>query len=195
MKTESTTAGGDGGPADDDLAGRFAYLMMTHRDALYRYLLSLHPWVDEVDDLLQDTAMTLWKKIGEYDPERKFLPWALKVAYFEVLRWRKHMRKRRFVLSQEIIDKLSTSMSAQEELDEARFVALQDCLEKLSPKQRDIVRCRYGREETLKELASQMEVSVHKIYHALDAARGALVECVEKRLSHQGFSFRKESNA
>ena len=169
------------------MAGQFAYLMMQNKDALYRYLFSMHPWVDEVDDLLQDTAMTLWKKIDEFDSKREFLPWALRVAYFEVLRWRKHMRKRRFVLSEELVNKLSTAASEQSDLDEARFAALQDCVEKLPGKQRNIVLQRYGKEGTLKELAEQMKISVHKVYHTLDTARGALVDCVEKTLHSKGF--------
>lgn len=193
MKTNSTSTDENTSSADDDLAGRFAYLMMTHKDALYRYLMSLHPWVDEVDDLMQDTAMTLWKKIDEYDTDRDFLPWALRVAYFEVLRWRKHMRKRRFVLSEDLVNKLSTSASEQEDLDEARLLALQDCLAKLPLEQRDVVRQRYASKGTLKELAGQMSVSVHKVYHVLDDAREALVDCVEKNMKRRGFSIHREA--
>ena len=137
--------------------------------------------------------MTLWKKIDEYDTEREFLPWALRVAYFEVLRWRKHMRKRRFLLSEELVNKLSTSASEQDDLDDARFAALQDCLTKLPEKQRAIVKQRYGTEGTLKELAGQMDISVHKVYHVLDAARIALVDCVEKTLNLRGFSVQREA--
>lgn len=194
LKSNSrATASGDAGePSNDGMAGQFAYLMMKNKDALYRYLFSMHPWVDEVDDLLQDTAMTLWKKIDEYDTEREFLPWALRVAYFEVLRWRKHMRKRRFLLSDELVNKLSAGASEQDDLDEARFAALQDCLAKLPEKQRDIVKRRYGTEGTLKELAGQLNISVHKVYHVLDAARSALVECVEKALKLRGFTVHGE---
>lgn len=164
--------------------------MMEHKDALYRYLLSLHPWADEIDDLLQDTAMTLWKKIDDYDPTREFLPWALRFAYFEVLRWRKHMRKRRFVLSEELIEQLSSSITEQEELDESRHAALQDCLRKLPNNQREIVKQRYGRKGTLKELAEHLGSSVHKIYHGLETARSSLTDCVQKTLLAKGYSIK-----
>lgn len=112
---------------------------------------------------------------------------ALRVAYFEVLRWRKHMRKRRFILSEEIIDSLSTSASIQEELEEARHLALQDCLSQLPSTQRKVVDQRYTSKGTLKELAQKLGITTHKIYHTLDNAREALVACVEKKLLNRGF--------
>ena len=177
-------------PADGDQAARFAILMMENKEALNRYLLSLHPWIDEVDDLMQNTAMTLWKKIDEYDTAREFLPWALRVAYFEVLSWRKHMRKRRFVFSEELVEQLSATQMGSEDLDHLRHEALQDCLEKLPDHHRDIVEQRYGKRGTLKELAAETGVSVHKIYHRLEAARSSLADCVQRGLMAMGYEFR-----
>ncbi|YCM44182.1 sigma-70 family RNA polymerase sigma factor [Verrucomicrobiaceae bacterium 227] len=180
----------DIGPSSDDLGARFAFLMMEHKDALYRYLLSMHPWVDEIDDLLQDTAITLWKKIDEYDTKRDFLPWALRFAYFEVLRWRKHMRKRRFVLSDELIEQLNTSVCEQEQLDEVRHAALQDCLKKLPKNHRQVVDQRYGKQGTMKELAQRLGTSVHKLYHGLEEARASLADCVQRGLDAKGYSMK-----
>ncbi|MCP5538501.1 MAG: sigma-70 family RNA polymerase sigma factor [Akkermansiaceae bacterium] len=178
----------------DDTEARFAYLMMESRDALYRYLFSLHPVADEVDDLLQETAMTLWKKIGEYDSSRDFLPWALRVAYFEVLRWRKHMRKRRFVLSEELVEQLSATSLAtpQEEMERARHHALQDCLAKLPGKYRQVVEQRYQTKGTLKDLAAKLGITSHRIYHRLEYARETLASCIERNLADRGFEYNQK---
>jgi len=166
----------------DELGAKFACLMMEHKDSLSRYLFSLHPIADEVDDLLQETALTLWKKIDKYDQERAFLPWALRVAYFEVLRWRKHMRNRRFYLSEETVNSLSAAAETEHEFDELRQQALQDCLMRLTSLQLKVIRQRYENSGTLKDLADSLSISSHKIYHTLEDARRALVSCVEKKL-------------
>ena len=59
-------------------------------------------------------------------------------------------------------------------------------------RQKTIVEQRYGKDGTLKELAEQMGLSVHKIYHALDDARDALADCVERNLKRRGFSIHGE---
>ncbi|BDS07108.1 hypothetical protein NT6N_21480 [Oceaniferula spumae] len=194
MNTPEDSAPAKDSPANhDDLAGTFAVLMMKNRDALSRYLFSLHPITDEVDDLLQNTALTLWKKIDDYDQTRDFLPWALRFAYFEVLRWRKHMRKRRFVLSDELVSQLSDSASTAEDLETARFQALHDCLAKLPSTQRQVVDQRYTSQGTLKALAEKLGVSIHKVYHTLDDARDALATCVERKLIREGYEINQAS--
>jgi len=170
----------------DDLAGQFAILMMKNRDAIYRYLYSLHPIPDEIDDLLQDTALTLWKKIDDYDQSRNFLPWALRFAYFEVLSWRKHMSKRRFILSEDMVLQLSEKIDPVDELKEARLKALKDCMSKLSKRQIKIVEQRYSNKGSLKDLAGNLGISTHKVYHYLDNARDALVCCIQKKLTQKG---------
>ena len=44
------------------------------------YVSSMTPDVHEADDLLQDTAVVLLRKFGEYDPGRSFVAWALGIA-------------------------------------------------------------------------------------------------------------------
>lgn len=43
-----------------------------------------------VDDLVQDTLMSVHKKLASWDPERAFLPWLLAIARY---RWVDHLRR------------------------------------------------------------------------------------------------------
>ena len=53
------------------------------------FLGSLHPYPHEVNDVLQETNLTLLKKREDYDPSRKFLPWAFSIARFTLMAYRK----------------------------------------------------------------------------------------------------------
>ena len=53
------------------------------------FIRSLHRYEDEVDDVLQETNITLMKKKEDFDPSRNFLPWALSIARFTLLAHRK----------------------------------------------------------------------------------------------------------
>lgn len=43
-----------------------------------------------LDDLVQDTLLSLHAKLGSYDPDRPFLPWLAAIARY---RWVDHLRK------------------------------------------------------------------------------------------------------
>lgn len=43
-----------------------------------------------VDDLVQDTLVSVHRKLGSWDPERAFLPWLLAIARY---RWVDHLRR------------------------------------------------------------------------------------------------------
>lgn len=44
----------------------------------------------QVDDLIQDTLISLHRKLSSYDPARPFLPWLAAIARY---RWVDHLRK------------------------------------------------------------------------------------------------------
>lgn len=58
---------------------------------LYGYLNSLHPYRDEVSDILQDANITLINKQEDFDDKKDFLPWAFSIVKFT---WMAHRQKR-----------------------------------------------------------------------------------------------------
>jgi len=80
--------------------------MGCHRD-LKNYLFSLHPHAEDLDCLIQETSLKLWQAYEEYDPARPFLPWALQIAYFEVLRFRKERCCDRQADSDDLVEQLA----------------------------------------------------------------------------------------
>jgi RNA polymerase sigma factor (sigma-70 family) len=58
---------------------------------LYGYLNSLHPYRDEVPDILQDANITLINKQEEFDDKKDFLPWAFSIVKFTLMA---HRQKR-----------------------------------------------------------------------------------------------------
>ena len=54
----------------------FVRLLLEHQGALLRYILPLVGNLDDAQDVLQQTALALWQKFGQYDPSLPFLPFA-----------------------------------------------------------------------------------------------------------------------
>ena len=86
-------------PQHGDRASDFIPLITGSQRELRNYLFSLHPHPGDLDDLFQETSLKLWEIFDEYDASRPFLPWALRIAYFQVLRFRKKRSRDRLVFS------------------------------------------------------------------------------------------------
>jgi RNA polymerase sigma-70 factor (ECF subfamily) len=166
-----------------DASTRFLGHMLKNQRSIRNYLFSLHPRAQDLDDLVQQTALTLWKGFDRYDTNRDFLPWALRVAYFEVLRMRKKQSRDRLVFSDELLDILALDTPGEPASDPARQ-ALDDCLAKLDTPAREVLLARYSEGSTVNGLAASQRVSVHRLYRMLDSARAALVACVRRQLHH-----------
>src|SRR5262245_66285386 len=109
--------------------------------------MTLLPRRDDAEEVLQRTATVLWEKFGEYDREREFLPWALRVAYFEVLNFRKQIARDRLVFREDVMEMLAEARQSQVAQLEAQRRALALCLGELSEQDQALLRRRYADSE------------------------------------------------
>lgn len=172
----------------NDPSAEFLGHILKCQRALRNYLYSLHPRDQDIDDLMQETARTLWKEFERYDRTREFLPWAMRIGYFEVLRLRKKQNRDRLVFSEELVALLADERSSESSNNAAQR-ALKDCLGKLDLRAREVLMARYGEETTVTELSVKRGTSVHRLYRQLDRTRNLVATCIRRKL-HLG----QESN-
>ena len=165
----------------------FVRLLAQHEKDIYRYVLSLVFNPSAVDDIIQEVAVALWKKFDQYDPERPFVPWACRFAYFQVLKHRSKIGKSRLVFSDKLVEMLSEDFEGEQKLLVARRRALEGCVGALSNEDRELVDLRYNSTSTIQELAKVRATSTHKLYHALDRIRGLLLVCAQKAMKKEGY--------
>ena len=177
MSTESS---------EPDRTSAFIPLIMESQRALKNYLYSLHPHADDLDDLFQETSLKLWQVFGEYDMSRPFLPWALRIAYFQVLRFRKERVRDRLVFPDNLVELLAGEAPPPGQADLVRS-CLNDCLETLSPRAREVLLSRYSLDSSISELARQTRRSAHVLYRLLEKSRGQVVNCLRRKLASEGF--------
>ena len=168
-------------PASDPSSDFLGHMLRNQR-AIRNYIYSLHPQSQDLDDLVQQTAMTLWREFANYDTTREFLPWALRVSYFEVLRLRKHRSRDRLVFSEEFLEQLADDGAEGADDQTPALQALEACLSKLDARGREVLFARYGSETTVANLAKSKDTSVHGLYRLLEQARASLVTCIRRHL-------------
>jgi RNA polymerase sigma-70 factor, ECF subfamily len=171
--------------ADTDPA-HFVRLLLQHQNALLRYILPLVGHLADAQDVLQETAVALWEKFADFDPDRPFLPWARQFARNEVLMH--HRRRRRYTfLSEELIDTLAAHQADQEAAAEQRLGALAACLDALPEADRALLEERYGDSgATIQRLAGATGQTPNVLYKALARIRRRLLNCIAGRLAAAG---------
>lgn len=161
----------------------FARLLVTYDREMLRYIMALIPRRDDAEEILQRAALVLWERFEEFDQEREFLPWALRVCYFEVLNFRKEKARSRLVFSEEVMGLLVQSRTEQQALLDQRRSALSGCLAKLSDEDRRLLERRYTDSATIQSLSEECGKTAKSLYRRLDRVRELVLKCVERSVA------------
>jgi len=158
-------------------------LLTRHQEEIFRFIVSLHPYEEDARDILQETSVALCRKIEEYDPNQPFLPWAFGFAYLEVLKQRERNQRGVRLLSRELVDRRELERRDHEGTLQARLQALEECLQKLSPADCELIRDRYQARMPIEELIKQSGFSRRTLFRNLHRIRRLLHECIDKRMN------------
>ncbi len=171
-------------PATNQANVEFLKLYASAQPALQHFLAAHIPDLHEVDDVMQEVAVCLWKKFPQFVPGTSFRKWAIRVAQYEVLHARRaHARHPAIALPN--LTELAAERYADLTIEtvEARRQALDRCLEKLPPPQRDLILSRYKAGRSGQHLAEEWGRKENHVWVQLFRIRTALRQCVDGALS------------
>ncbi|MBL8851323.1 MAG: sigma-70 family RNA polymerase sigma factor [Planctomycetaceae bacterium] len=171
-----------------DTGDEFARLLVKNDRALFRYILTFVSRHGDAEEILQRVATVLWRKFPEYDSTREFLPWAFRIAYFEILKFRTEASRNRLIFSEDVMEALAETREAESAVLEAQEQALHECLGKLSADSALLLRRRYCDSETVAVLASEQGTTTKALYRRLDRLRDLVADCIERRVNAAGAS-------
>ena len=158
-------------------------LITRHQAALHAYILSLLPQRALADDVLQETNIVLWRKAKEYDPSAPFLPWALRIAYFQVKAARRDSARDRHIFDSDLLDQLAAEASSESDTPSRMDLALRECLQELPDDKRRLILQRYQPDSTVHQMASRQNISTAALSAQLHRIRQILAACVQGKTS------------
>ncbi len=161
---------------------RFGRLFVAAQREILRYILALVPDLDDANEILQDTAVDLWRKFDQYDPAYPFAPWACRFAFRRVLKHRRQRARCLKCLSIESLAQIAAGRLEKEEIAEERRSALECCLQQLCEADRLVVEHRYSRQMSVAQIAGITGRNPPTLYKALERIRCRLCDCVNRRL-------------
>ena len=164
------------------LVQRLFVLQSTH---LRGFIAVLLPDLARVDDVFQETFLTITAKADTFDHERDFLAWACGIARMKVREAGRRTAKQWRPLSDEVLEALAASEPAVDDEDR-RIGLLADCVQGLAPQSRRIVELCYQQSHKPADIARLIQWSVESVYVALSRARTALRQCIDRKLGAEG---------
>jgi RNA polymerase sigma-70 factor (ECF subfamily) len=162
--------------------------LTQHHARLYAFIRSLVSSRADAEEVLQETTLTLLRKLDESDRVANFLAWACAVARIEALRFRDRQKPGRLVFGDQFLETVVDVMAEKADLLDDRREALARCVEKLPTRDQDLVHRRYTDGKSTQTVAQEVGRSVDAVYKALARIRRALFECVERTLAAGGAS-------
>jgi RNA polymerase sigma-70 factor (ECF subfamily) len=175
--TNSARLPADARPATED----FLRMYSLYQKQIYAFIGTYCRNPADIDEVLQETSIVLWNKFREFRSDGEFLPWAFGIARLEVLR---HFRTRKdaFPFDERIFDALVEQRGQEQDAFERRCEALQQCLSKLSERDRVLVEECYRSGVQIKDVADRMRRPVNAVYQSLSRIRRSLFDCISRAI-------------
>lgn len=155
-------------------------LFVRHENPIRAFVRALQPSLSDADDVLQETFLTVSRKASSFESGTNFVAWACGIARLKVLETFRQ-KKRTNVLSESAIIALAEDAPSPQSLSEMED-ALEGCLDRLTPKVRDLLWRRYSRRQSSTEMAEAAGITPNAVRVALSKARGALRDCINSQL-------------
>lgn len=167
---------------------QFIRLFAHNEGGLRAFVRSLLPGREHADEVMQETCVVLWRKFADFDKDSSFLAWGCTTARFEVLKYRRKLARDRHVFSVDLLELLADQDVGAMDRRLRELQALDQCMQRLSPRQRELITACYAPGTTIKEVAEELGRSATGLYKALNRIRIVLLECIEASVAGEAHS-------
>ena len=165
-----------------DPRDEFLTLFLQHQSDLRAFIGSMLRERSTRDDVLQETALVLWREFERYDRDRSFGAWARGIAANKVLQRLERERRGPLSLPAAAVPAVLAAYERTDAPGDARRQALELCLQELPDKSRTLLTLRYEQGLSLAQLAQRVSSTFDAVHKALSRIRAKLQICVERRL-------------
>lgn len=136
-----------------------------------------------VDDLVQETFLTVIRKQDTFEVGTNFRAWVFAIARFKLMSVSRHPANSEVCLSETLLEIMLNEETAESGWDQ-RLEFLNRCLKKLAPRAREVIELRYFSDLNPPEIAKAIQWSTGSVNVALTRARQVLAQCVQAEVTH-----------
>lgn len=171
--------------SDDEAV--YVGLLNDHQSMIRAFIISLMPGAPGVEDVIQETNRILWLKRSDFTIGSNFRAWAMTICRYQSMTHLRRLRQQNWVtLSEDLAENLADEMEddLEPQTEEHRRRALQSCMAKLRPADRELLIERYWKKTRLQDFSVVTGRSVSALRVTLFRLRATLKRCIQNQLEN-----------
>ena len=169
-----------------ELSEEFILELTEVQQRLFGFLFKRLADREQAREVLQLTNLVLCRKADNYELGTNFKAWAMTVANYEVMAYRKTQVRERLVFTDEVDAMLGPDDDGRSFAQSARVAQLNHCLKGMSSKNRELIEWRYQRERTIAQIAEEIGSTIGAVKVKLHRLRRQLLCCIQNRMQENG---------
>ena len=170
------------GPLTKNDMHRFSKLWAKAYPAVRFYVTSVVPDHHAVEDIVGRISEVLIEKCDQYDEECPFEAWAIGVARYEILSYRRDKARDRLLFDDDLIETIG-DRCADVSSDMGPFEwALQRCLKSVTGRASRALDLRYGEDLRYEAIGRRLEMTAGAVRIMLHRTRETLRRCIERHV-------------
>lgn len=131
------------------------------------------------DDVLQETALAVFKSIGSYDEKLPFNGWAIGIARNQVGLYLRRRKRDRHVFDESTIACLESAFSRK--LRSPKLDYLPECMQQLDRRAQEMCELRYQEDLKPAAIAGKMQMTANTVSKTLQRIRDQLRLCIDSK--------------
>ena len=171
--------------SENDLE-RFMRLWTSAQPAVANFVHSLARDHGAAKDVLQETALVIFRRFAEYDGDRPFVAWALGIARFQVMGQQRDAARSLVVFDDELLEKFTDTWAELAPAVSDRGAALESCIAQLAGHSRRLVQLRHFEELNAEEITQRLDGNGPSIRVTLQRIREQLRSCIDRQVHLEG---------
>ncbi|AQT68742.1 RNA polymerase sigma factor CnrH [Anaerohalosphaera lusitana] len=163
----------------------FLECLLPAQSTIRSYIATLVPIASDVDDIYQETITIAWRKFDEFEPGTDFAAWAVKIAFYRILNYRRSRAKQHLQFKDEIFEQFAEVASRNAARTHESIAALNNCIEKLPESERKLLNLRYTQNIPIKSIAERCGRTANYIYRSFSRIHCKLQRCIKQTLPQE----------
>lgn len=163
----------------------FEIVVREHHDMLLAYLRSMVVDAATADDLFQETMLTAWRNLAQFDRTRPIGPWLRGIARRLALSTHRTATRRQALLASAVADHVSRHFDQIDAITaetwSEKVSAIHDCLAALPEDFARVIRLKYWNLADVTTIAGWVSASAETVKKRLQRGRARLLECLQRK--------------
>jgi len=156
--------------------------LLQERGRITTYAMAILPRGPEADDVFQDVCLRAIRDPEQFDDADHLVHWAMRVARNRAIDLLRKSGRSTRQLDDAVLDAIERQFGVGKGVDRDLEEALEQCTDKLSDTQRQLLDMRYRSELPGADIAEQTGRSRDAVYKALGRIHAALYDCINGQL-------------